>query len=67
MLAFGLRATATAEVRAWVALIAGVLVLALAAAVWRPSLLPAIVAFSGGALLLVLAELILLTWFYPWP
>ena len=64
VLAYGLRITAEAEVRPWVALIAGVLVLASAAALWRRSLLPAIAAFFGGALLLVLAELILLIWFY---
>ena len=64
MLASGLRITAEAEVLPWAALIAAVLVLASAAALWRPSLLPAITAFFGGALLLVLAELIWWTWFY---
>ena len=64
VLASGLRITAEAEVLPWAALIAAVLVLASAAALWRPSLLPAIAAFFGGALLLVLAELIGLTWFY---
>ena len=64
VLASSLRITAEAEVLPWAALIAGVLVLASAAALWRRSLLPAITAFSGGALLLVLAELIWWTWFY---
>ena len=64
VLASGLRITAEAEVLRWAALIAAVLVLASAAALWRRSLLPAITAFSGGALLLVLAELIWWTWFY---
>ena len=64
VLAHGLRVTAEAEVRPWVALIASVLILAWAAALWRRSLLPAIAAFFGGALLLVLVEVIGWTWFY---
>ena len=67
VLAAGLRITAETEIRPWVALIVGVLVLASAAALWRRSLLPPIAAFFGGALLLVLTELIWLIWFRPWP
>ena len=66
-LAFGIGTIAWADVRAWTALIASVLVLALTAAVWRPSLLPAVTAFFGGALLLVLTVLIWMTQFAPWP
>ena len=58
VLASGIRITAELEVWPWVALIAAVLVLASAGALWHRSLLPAIEAFFGGALLLVLAELI---------
>ena len=65
VLAYGILVTAPAEVRAWVAVIAAVLVLASAASVWRPSLLPAIAAFSGGVLLLVLV--VLIWWFSSWP
>ena len=64
-LAFVIAATAPADVRAWAAVIACVLVFALAAAVWRPSLLPAVAAFSGGVLLLVLGVLIWMTRFAP--
>ena len=66
-LAFGILAIAPADVRAWTALIAGVLVLTLAVAVWRPPLLAAVAAFFGGALLLVIAVLIWMTWLYSWP
>ena len=66
-LTFGIGAIAWADARAGSALIASVLVLALTAAVWRPSLLPAVAAFFGGALLLVLAVWIWMTQFAPWP
>ena len=64
-----LRVPVPAEVLPWSALITSVpvLVVASAAAIWRPSLLPALAAFFGGALLLVLTILIWMTQFAPWP
>ena len=53
------RVPVPAEALPWGALITSVLVLvvASAAAIWRPSLLPALAAFFGGALLLMPASL----------
>ena len=59
-----LRVPDPAEALPWAALITSVpvLVVASAAAIWRPSLLPALAAFFGGALLLMPASLFWLIW-----